>query len=44
MDSRLNLLNIGLDDTLLMDDAAARGDAAARHRIYAQKLNGLISS
>ena len=41
MDSRLNLLNIGLDDTLLMDDAAARGDAAARHRIYAQKLNWL---
>ena len=39
--SHLNLLSIGLDDTLFMDDSAARGDAAARHRLYAQNLNRL---
>jgi glycosyltransferase involved in cell wall biosynthesis len=41
MDSRLKLLNIGLDDTLLLEDSAARGDAAARHRLYAQRLDRL---
>jgi glycosyltransferase involved in cell wall biosynthesis len=41
MDRHLNLLSIGLDDTLLVDDSAARGDAAARHRLYAQRLSRL---
>ncbi len=37
----LKVLSIGLDDTLLMDESLARGDAAARQRKYAQRLGRL---
>ena len=37
----LKMLSIGLDDTLLMDESLARGDAAARQLKYAQRLGRL---
>lgn len=37
----MHLLSIGLDDTLLMDESAARGDAAARQCQYAERLGRL---
>ncbi len=39
MDSGLHLLSISLDDTILMDESVARGDAAARQRRYAESLH-----
>jgi len=41
MNSNLHFLSIGLDDTLLMDESVARGDAAARQRRYAERLGRL---
>jgi len=39
MQPKLRVLSIGLDDTLLVDEAVARGDAAARQRRYAERAN-----
>ena len=41
MQSKLQVLSIGLDDTLLVDEAVARGDAAARQQRYAERLSRL---
>jgi glycosyltransferase involved in cell wall biosynthesis len=41
MPTDLKVLSIGLDDTLLVDESLARGDAAARQRQYAQRLGRL---
>jgi len=41
MQPKLRVLSIGLDDTLLVDEAVARGDAAARQRRYAERLGRL---
>ncbi|HUT15720.1 MAG TPA: glycosyltransferase family 4 protein [Anaerolineae bacterium] len=41
MQPKLRVLSIGLDDTLLVDEVVARGDAAARQRRYAERLGRL---
>ena len=41
MQRKLHVLSIGLDDTLLVDETVARGDAAARQRRYAERLGRL---